>query len=124
MGTKKTPRERQPLRPAAGPEKERRPPVARARATPRSSRRANKMAADGKSGVRRGGGLPEVRWRLGRGATSGGGGQGEGQAAELGPVPSPDSFSLQVRRAPGGPSPPAGSSVVSGDLLAKEAEYK
>ncbi|XP_040426603.1 testis-expressed protein 9 isoform X1 [Cygnus olor] len=46
------------------------------------------MAAGGKSGVRRGGGLPEVR------------------------------------RAPGGPSPPAGSSVVSGDLLAKEAEYK
>ncbi|XP_027322949.2 testis-expressed protein 9 isoform X1 [Anas platyrhynchos] len=29
-----------------------------------------------------------------------------------------------VRRAPGGPSPPAGSSVVSGALLAKEAEYK
>ncbi|NXI69753.1 TEX9 protein, partial [Anseranas semipalmata] len=35
-----------------------------------------------------------------------------------------DSPSLQVRRPHGGPSPPAGTGVVSGDLLAKEEEYK
>ncbi|XP_071611215.1 testis-expressed protein 9 isoform X2 [Heliangelus exortis] len=70
------------------------------------------MAAGG------GGGRAGVRRRLGHGETSGGSGKG--------PAPHANSSSLQVRRPPGGPGPPAAGmpGVVSSDLLAKEAEYK
>ncbi|KAM9374936.1 testis-expressed protein 9 [Phaethornis superciliosus] len=88
------------------------PTVALAKATPRSSLCADKMAAGG------GGGPPGVRRRLGHGETSGGSGKG--------PAPHTNSSSLQVRRPPRGPGPPAPAvpGVVSSDLLAKEAEYK
>lgn len=58
---------------AAEPPPPRRRPVARAKETPGSSLRANKMAAGGDSGV-----LPGVRRRLGHGETSGGSGKGRG----------------------------------------------
>lgn len=90
-------------------------PVAVEKATPRGSLRANKMAAGGS-------GPSRVRRRFGRGATSGEAGSGAVQCRGCGPHA--ESPSLQVCRAPGGLSEPAGSGAVSGDLLAREEHYK
>ncbi|XP_074772868.1 testis-expressed protein 9 isoform X2 [Athene noctua] len=61
------------------------------------------MAAGGGGGARRCGALPGVRRRAG-------------------PTPHTNSSSVQVRRAPGGPLPPAAAG--SGALLAREEQYK
>lgn len=85
------------------------------KATPLGSLRANKMAAGGS-------GLSRVRRRFGRGATSEEAGSGAAQCRGCGPHA--ESPSLQVCRVPGGPSVPAGSGAVSGELLAREERYK
>lgn len=97
-------------------------PVARAKATPRS----NEQNGGGRRGS------------AGRGAARGKA-AARAPGGELGrvvlPAPTRHLSSLQVRRAPGGPLPPAAGpglpsgelpsgELLSGELLAKEAEYK
>lgn len=63
---------------------------------------------------------------MGAGRRAGAAGRGAGRDGRAVPAPHTNSSSLQVGRPPGDrlPSAAAGTGVLSGDLLAKEAAYK